>query len=200
MMGTKCTISLVSSQQQQQGSISLRLPLSELLQLLMAGGDCCVLRHFTDAITPLETLKGLGIEVMAVSIFAFLYLRESKAKDVEVAKLTREENLSKLKIRAGEGRLPVPLCELRGTARLVIVAGPAEFVTESLCRRKLFLKDLMERPGVCLSCPFRWTKTRRRCSSTRPTTMRWRTASGPSPSARTALTQQAREVYGQSLK
>ncbi|KAG8065200.1 hypothetical protein GUJ93_ZPchr0004g38493 [Zizania palustris] len=99
-----------------------------------------------------ETLKGLGIDVAAVSIFAFLYWRESKAKDVEVAKLTREENLSRLKIRAGEGRPPVPLGELRGTARLVIVAGPAEFVTESFRRSKPFLKDLMER-GV-LVVPF----------------------------------------------
>ncbi|XP_006652492.1 protein LOW PSII ACCUMULATION 1, chloroplastic isoform X2 [Oryza brachyantha] len=99
-----------------------------------------------------ETLKGLGIDVAAVSIFAFLYWRESKAKDAQVAKLTREENLSRLKIRAGEGRPPVPLGELRGTARLVIVAGPAEFVTESFRRSKPFLKDLMER-GV-LVVPF----------------------------------------------
>uniref|UniRef100_A0A0D9ZMX8 Protein LOW PSII ACCUMULATION 1, chloroplastic n=1 Tax=Oryza glumipatula TaxID=40148 RepID=A0A0D9ZMX8_9ORYZ len=65
-----------------------------------------------------ETLKGLGIDVAAVSVFAFLYWRESKAKDAQVAKLTREENLSRLRIRAGEGRPPVPLGELRGTARL----------------------------------------------------------------------------------
>uniref|UniRef100_A0A0E0DFX4 DNA mismatch repair proteins mutS family domain-containing protein n=1 Tax=Oryza meridionalis TaxID=40149 RepID=A0A0E0DFX4_9ORYZ len=99
-----------------------------------------------------ETLKGLGIDVAAVSVFAFLYWRESKAKDAQVAKLTREENLSRLRIRAGEGRPPVPLGELRGTARLVIVAGPGEFVTESFRRSKPFLKDLMER-GV-LVVPF----------------------------------------------
>lgn len=99
-----------------------------------------------------ETLKGLGIDVAAVSVFAFLYWRESKAKDAQVAKLTREENLSRLRIRAGEGRPPVPLGELRGTARLVIVAGPAAFVTESFRRSKPFLKDLMER-GV-LVVPF----------------------------------------------
>ncbi|KAF0892997.1 hypothetical protein E2562_021299 [Oryza meyeriana var. granulata] len=99
-----------------------------------------------------ETLKGLGIDVVAVSVFAFLYWRESKAKDAQVAKLTREENLSRLKVRAGEGRPPVPLGDLRGTARLVIVAGPAEFVAESFRRSKPFLKDLMER-GV-LVVPF----------------------------------------------
>uniref|UniRef100_A0A0D9W6X7 Uncharacterized protein n=1 Tax=Leersia perrieri TaxID=77586 RepID=A0A0D9W6X7_9ORYZ len=104
-----------------------------------------------------ETLKGLGIDVAAASTFAFLYWRESKAKDAQVAKLTREENLSRLRVRvaaagAGEGRSPVPLGELRGTARLVIVAGPGEFVTESFRRSKPFLKELMER-GV-LVVPF----------------------------------------------
>ncbi|KAF0906023.1 hypothetical protein E2562_009039 [Oryza meyeriana var. granulata] len=63
-----------------------------------------------------------------------------------------EEYLSRLKVRAGEGRLPFPLGDLRGIGRLVIVAGPAEFVAESFRWSKPFLKDLMER-GV-LIVPF----------------------------------------------
>ena len=105
-----------------------------------------------------DTLKGLGIDVAAVSLFAFLYSRESKAKDAQVARLAREERLSRLRLRvgaegagAGTGR-PFTLSELRGTARLVIVAGPAEFVAESFRRSQPFLRELAER--AVLAVPF----------------------------------------------
>ncbi|XP_066345481.1 protein LOW PSII ACCUMULATION 1, chloroplastic-like isoform X1 [Miscanthus floridulus] len=98
-----------------------------------------------------DTLKGLGIDVAAVSLFAFLYSRESKAKDAQVARLAREERLSRLRLRVGAGR-PFTLSELRGTARLVIVAGPAEFVAESFRRSQPFLRELAER--AVLAVPF----------------------------------------------
>uniref|UniRef100_A0ACD5UD57 Uncharacterized protein n=1 Tax=Avena sativa TaxID=4498 RepID=A0ACD5UD57_AVESA len=100
-----------------------------------------------------ETLKGLGIDVAAVAVFAFLYSRDRKASDAQVARLTREENLSRLKMRVGDRVVPVTVSELRGSARLVIVAGPAEFVTESFRRSKPFLKELMERGVLVLPFP-----------------------------------------------
>lgn len=100
-----------------------------------------------------DILKGLGIDVAAVLLFAFLYSRENKAKNAQVARLTREENLSRLKLRVGEGSRVVPLSELRGSARLVIVAGPAEFVAESFRRSKPFLKELMERGVLVVPIP-----------------------------------------------
>lgn len=100
-----------------------------------------------------ETLKGLGIDVAAVAVFAFLYSRDRKASDAQVARLTREENLSRLKLRVGDGGRVVPLSELRGSARLVIVAGPAEFIAESFRRSRPFLKDLMERGVLVLPFP-----------------------------------------------
>ena len=109
-----------------------------------------------------DTLKGLGIDVAAVSLFAFLYSRESKAKDAQVARLAREERLSRLRLRVGAGAgaegagagssRPFTLSELRGTARLVIVAGPAEFVAESFRRSQPFLRELAER--AVLAVPF----------------------------------------------
>lgn len=101
-----------------------------------------------------DTLKGLGIDVAAVSLFAFLYSRESKAKDAQVARLAREERLSRLRLRVGAegGGRPFTLSELRGTARLVIVAGPAEFVAESFRRSQPYLKELAER--AVLAVPF----------------------------------------------
>ncbi|RCV34448.1 hypothetical protein SEVIR_7G169000v4 [Setaria viridis] len=101
-----------------------------------------------------DTLKGLGIDVAAVSLFAFLYSRESRAKDAQVARLAREERLSRLKLRAGAGDVarPFALGELRGTARLVIVAGPGEFVAESFRRSQPLLRELAER--AVLAVPF----------------------------------------------
>lgn len=100
-----------------------------------------------------ETLKGLGIDVAAVAVFAFLYSRDRKASNAQVARLTREENLSRLKLRVGGGGRVVPVSELRGSARLVIVAGPAEFIAESFQRSRPFLKDLMERGVLVLPFP-----------------------------------------------
>jgi hypothetical protein len=101
-----------------------------------------------------DTLKGLGIDVAPVALFAFLYSRERKAKDAQVARLAREERLSRLKMRVvgGAGGRPFPLSELRGTARLVIVAGPAEFVAESFRRSQPLLRELAER--AVLAVPF----------------------------------------------
>ncbi|CAL5026553.1 unnamed protein product [Urochloa decumbens] len=102
-----------------------------------------------------ETLRGLGIDAAAVALFAFLYARESKAKDAQVARLAREERLSRLKLRVGSGDAggrPFALGELRGTARLVIVAGPGEFVAESFRRSQPLLRELAER--AVLAVPF----------------------------------------------
>ncbi|KAJ1416838.1 Protein LOW PSII ACCUMULATION 1-like [Sesbania bispinosa] len=77
-----------------------------------------------------EIAKGLGIDIGAVSLFAFLYFRENKAKNAQVARLTREEILSNLKLRVDEKKI-IPVSSLRGIARLVICAGPASFITES---------------------------------------------------------------------
>ncbi|CAN6235565.1 unnamed protein product [Urochloa humidicola] len=101
-----------------------------------------------------ETLRGLGIDAAAVALFAFLYARESKAKDAQVARLAREERLSRLKLRvgSGDGGRPFALGELRGTARLVIVAGPGDFVAESFRRSRPLLRELAER--AVLAVPF----------------------------------------------
>ncbi|RLM85774.1 protein LOW PSII ACCUMULATION 1, chloroplastic isoform X2 [Panicum miliaceum] len=68
--------------------------------------------------------RGEGIYATAVALFAFLYSRGSKAKDAQVSRLAREERPSRLKLRAA----------LRGTVRLVIVAGTGEFVAKSFRR------------------------------------------------------------------
>ncbi|KNA18983.1 hypothetical protein SOVF_065770 isoform A [Spinacia oleracea] len=91
-----------------------------------------------------EILKGLGIDVAAVSIFAFLYSRENKAKNAQIARLSREENLANLKVRI-VNRKTIPISSLRGIARLVILAGPSSFIAESFKLSEPFTADLLER-------------------------------------------------------
>ncbi|KAI3409530.1 uncharacterized protein J3R85_019197 [Psidium guajava] len=98
-----------------------------------------------------EISKGLLIDVGAVSIFAFLYYRENNAKNAQVARLTREEGLSNLKLRVDERRV-ISLSSLRGLARLVICAGPASFITESFKLSEPYTESLLDR-GV-LVVPF----------------------------------------------
>ncbi|WJX18334.1 hypothetical protein P8452_08139 [Trifolium repens] len=91
-----------------------------------------------------EILKGLGIDIGAVSLFAFLYLRDNKAKNAQEARLSREEFLSNLKLRVTENKI-IPVNSLRGIARLVICAGPASFITESFKRSEPFTESLLDR-------------------------------------------------------
>lgn len=52
-----------------------------------------------------EILKGIGIDFGAVSIFGFLYYQENNAKNAQLARLSREENLSNLKLRIDEKKI-----------------------------------------------------------------------------------------------
>ncbi|GER24982.1 hypothetical protein STAS_00530 [Striga asiatica] len=91
-----------------------------------------------------EILNGLGIDLGAVSIFAFLYYRDNNAKNAQLARLSREESLSSLKLRVDEKRI-LPLSAFRGIARLVILAGPTSFIEESFRLSEPFSAGLVER-------------------------------------------------------
>lgn len=98
-----------------------------------------------------EILKNFGIDLGAVLLFFFLYTRENKAKNAQISRLSREERLSKLKLRVDENKI-IPVNSLRGIARMVILAGPASFIEESFRRSKSFTQGLVER-GI-LVVPF----------------------------------------------
>ncbi|KAI3864703.1 hypothetical protein MKX03_009223 [Papaver bracteatum] len=98
-----------------------------------------------------EILKGLGIDIGAVVIFGFLYSRDNKSRNAQLARLSREESLANLKLRVDEKRV-IPISSLRGFARIVILAGPVEYIMESFNRSKSFTEALVER-GV-LVVPF----------------------------------------------
>ncbi|XVE78028.1 hypothetical protein DITRI_Ditri13aG0111300 [Diplodiscus trichospermus] len=98
-----------------------------------------------------EILTGLGIDIGAVSIFAFLYFRENSAKNAQLARLSREESLSNLKLRVDQNKI-ISVSSLRGIARLVICAAPASFIAEAFKYSEPFTENLLER-GV-LVVPF----------------------------------------------
>ncbi|KAL8101986.1 hypothetical protein AgCh_033766 [Apium graveolens] len=98
-----------------------------------------------------KILEGLGIDLAAVSVFAFLYSGDNNAKNAQLARLTREENLANLKLRIDEKKV-VPVNAFRGFARLVIVSGPSSFISESFKFSEPFTEGLLDR-GV-LVVPF----------------------------------------------
>ncbi|KAK6940582.1 Protein LOW PSII ACCUMULATION 1-like, partial [Dillenia turbinata] len=73
---------------------------------------------------------------------------ENKAKRAQLAKLSREEGLSNLKLHIDEKRI-IPVSSLRGIACMVILAGPASFITESFRLSEPFTRSLLDR-GVCV--------------------------------------------------
>nr|GEW63003.1 protein low PSII accumulation 1, chloroplastic [Tanacetum cinerariifolium] len=101
--------------------------------------------------TVVDIAKGLGIDIGAAALFAFLYYREDKIKNAQMEKLTREENLSNLKLRVDEKKI-ITVGEFRGLARLVILAGPSSFINEAFKLSETFTEQLIER-GV-LVVPF----------------------------------------------
>ncbi|KAI7743595.1 hypothetical protein M8C21_000794 [Ambrosia artemisiifolia] len=98
-----------------------------------------------------DIAKGLGIDIGAAALFAFLYYRENKIKNAQMARLSREENLSNLKLRVDEKKI-ITVSEFRGLARLVILAGPSSFITKAFELSETFTEQLVER-GV-LVVPF----------------------------------------------
>ncbi|KAJ0970393.1 hypothetical protein J5N97_023270 [Dioscorea zingiberensis] len=103
------------------------------------------------AVGVLDILKGLGIDLAAVLLFAFLYTRENSAKNAQLEKLSREESLSNLRLRVDEKKV-IPVSALRGVARLVILVGPSSFLVESFRRSKPFTEALLDR--AVLVVPF----------------------------------------------
>lgn len=74
---------------------------------------------------------------------------ESKARDKALAKIGREENLSNLRLELSNKRV-VTIGQLRGTSRIVILAGPGSYIEEALRQSEPYKKDLLER-GVLVA-------------------------------------------------
>ena len=67
----------------------------------------------------LEIVKGPGIDIGAVSVFTFLYFRENTSNNVQLSRISRDDNLSNLKLRVDEKKA-VSVSTLRGIARQIM--------------------------------------------------------------------------------
>ncbi|KAH7286334.1 hypothetical protein KP509_32G001900 [Ceratopteris richardii] len=108
------------------------------------------LGHAPNASPVTEVLTGFGIDLVAVLIFVILYRSETKARDLQVAKLSREETLASLKIELRNKRV-LSLGQLRGVARLVIVVGPASHIEEACRASEPYFSGLLERGIMVIS-------------------------------------------------
>lgn len=108
------------------------------------------LGHAANAPPATEVLMGLGIDLAAVLTFAALYRVDVKARDQQLAKLSREETLAALKIELRNKKV-LSLGQMRGIARLVIVVGPASHLEEACRYSEPYISDLVERGVVVVS-------------------------------------------------
>ncbi|KAJ7557013.1 hypothetical protein O6H91_05G108600 [Diphasiastrum complanatum] len=102
------------------------------------------LRNTSSADQVLEILQGLGIDIAAVVLFVLLYRSDAKARDVQLAKLSREESLALLRLELSNKRI-ITVGQMRGTVRVVIIAGPGSYIEEALRLSKPYQADLVER-------------------------------------------------------
>lgn len=109
------------------------------------------LGHASNAPLVTEVLSGLGIDLVAVLVFVFLYRIEAKSRDKQLAKLSREETLAGLRLELKNNKT-ITVGKMRGISRLVIVVGPASHIEEACRRSEPFYSGLLER-GV-LVVPF----------------------------------------------
>lgn len=91
-----------------------------------------------------DIFKDLAIDLGAVTLFALLYRSDAKARDISLAKLSREEILSTLRVELVNKKV-VTLQQLRGVARIVIISGSREYIKEAFERSEPFKQDLLDR-------------------------------------------------------
>ncbi|OAE20560.1 hypothetical protein AXG93_3873s1180 [Marchantia polymorpha subsp. ruderalis] len=108
--------------------------------------------HAANAAPTGDVLKDLGIDLAAVAVFAVLYRSDSKARDVQLAKLSREETLGSLRVELANKKV-VSLEQLRGLCRIVIVSGTTAYVEEALKQGEELREELLERGVLVVPYP-----------------------------------------------
>ncbi|KAL3678814.1 hypothetical protein R1sor_021770 [Riccia sorocarpa] len=110
------------------------------------------LGHAANA-SPVEgVLKDLAIDLAAVAAFGLLYRSDTRARNVQLAKLSREETLGALRVELANKKV-VTLEQLRGLCRIVIVSGPTSYVQEALDKGEQLREELLERGVLVVPYP-----------------------------------------------
>ncbi|KAL2614125.1 hypothetical protein R1flu_025817 [Riccia fluitans] len=110
------------------------------------------LGHAANASPVEEVLKDIGIDLAAVALFALLYRSDVRARDVQLAKLSREETLGALRVELANKKV-VTLEQLRGLCRIVIVSGSTSYVEQALEQGEQLRDELLERGVLVVPYP-----------------------------------------------
>lgn len=99
-----------------------------------------------NALTLQDVISNLGIDVFAFLVIGYFLWRDLQARDKQMARLTREEKLGRLKMKLANGKT-LSMGALRGSARVVIAAGSKAQVKAAL-EAALPFRDELVRRGV----------------------------------------------------
>lgn len=94
----------------------------------------------------------LGINLGAVSLFAFLYKRDTDAREKQIARLLREDQLGDCQLQLSNNRV-LRLTQLRSFSRPVMLVGTAEQVKEAVQAAEQFKEDLIDRGVLIIPLP-----------------------------------------------
>ncbi|KAG2435565.1 hypothetical protein HYH02_011859 [Chlamydomonas schloesseri] len=102
---------------------------------------------------PLEQVEqNIAINAVAVALFAYFFYQDWKAREKQIARLTREETLGALPIRLSSGKM-LALNDLRGTARVVLAAGTRAQVAAALREAEPLRSELQKRGVLVVPLP-----------------------------------------------
>ena len=107
----------------------------------------------TGGIALVDAASSLAIDLGAVGLFAFLFSRDWKAREKQIARLQREADLGALRLRLATGARR-RLAALRGFARPVIVAGTRAQVEAAVAAAEPLREQLESRGVLIIPVPF----------------------------------------------
>lgn len=94
-----------------------------------------------------DSAQNVAIDVAVLLVCVFFYRKEEEARQRQMARIDREEALAKLRVVLPNGRT-TRLGELRGFARVVLVAGPRAFVQQAAAGAQPYKAELLRRGVV----------------------------------------------------
>eukprot|EP00884_Botryococcus_braunii_P018390 jgi/Botrbrau1/5234/Bobra.0172s0096.1 len=110
------------------------------------------LRGAPNALAVNDVAQSLAIDLAAAGGFGFLFRQDLLAREKQIARLTREENLGALSVVLASGKR-VRLSEMRSFARVVLVAGTPAQVDAAVGAAEPFRELLVERGVLVVPLP-----------------------------------------------
>lgn len=99
-----------------------------------------------------EALQDIGINVSALTICGFLLKGDLDAREKQMARLMREDQLGTCQIELANGKI-LRLGQLRGSVRPVIVVGTEEQVAQAVAAAEPLREKLAERGLMIVAVP-----------------------------------------------